>query len=62
MMDIKKKVEEVDKRFKQLKEQRELLLRQIEQVNAELLRLQGEYRLLLKLREENNGSSNNQKR
>ena len=62
MMDIKKKIEEVDKRFKQLKEQRESLLQQIEQINAELLRLQGEYRLLLKLREENNGSGNNQKR
>ena len=61
-MDIKKKIEEADKRFKQLKERRELLLQQIEQVNAELLRLQGEYRLLLKLREENNGSGNNQKR
>jgi len=62
MIDIKKKLEEVDKRFKQLKEQRELLLQQIEQTNAELLRLQGEYRLLLKLKEENNGSSNNSKR
>ena len=61
-MDIKKKIEEVGKRFKQLEERRELLLQQIEQLNAELLRLQGEYRLLLKLREENNGSGNNQKR
>ena len=52
-MDFKKKKEELEKRSEELRRQREQLTQQADQIATELLRIQGEYRLLLKILEEN---------
>ena len=46
MKELKKKQAEVDKQFKKLSEQKQGLLNQIKQIEEELFRYQGEYRLL----------------
>lgn len=48
-MDLNKKLEERSKQFEQLVEEKNELERQILVINEELLRIQGEYRLLLDL-------------
>lgn len=46
MKELKKKQAEVDKKHKELFEQKQGLLNQVQEIERELLRLQGEYRLL----------------
>ena len=44
--ELKKKQAEIDEQFKKLSEQKDALMNQAQQINQELFRLQGEYRLL----------------
>ena len=46
MKELKKKQAEVDKKHKELFEKKKGLLNQVQEIERELLRLQGEYRLL----------------
>lgn len=46
MKDLKKKQKDIDEKFQKLAEQKQVLLGQAKRVDEELLRLQGEYRLL----------------
>jgi hypothetical protein len=46
MKELKKKQNEIDKKHKELFEQKQDLLNQANKIGEELLRLQGEYRLL----------------
>lgn len=46
MKELKKKQEEIDEKYKKLSEQKQGLLNQIQQIEEELFRYQGEYRLL----------------
>ena len=46
MNELKKKQTEIDEQFKKLSEQKDALMNQAQQINQELFRLQGEYRLL----------------
>ena len=46
MKELKKKQTEIDEQFKKLSEQKDALMNQAQQINQELFRLQGEYRLL----------------
>ena len=46
MKELKKKQADIDEQYKKLSEQKQGLLNQVQQIEQELLRLQGEYRLL----------------
>ena len=46
MKELKKKQADIDEQYKKLSEQKQELLNQVQQIEQELLRLQGEYRLL----------------
>ena len=46
MKELKKKQAEVDKKHKELFEKKQGLLNQVQEIERELLKLQGEYRLL----------------
>ena len=50
--ELKKKQKDIDEQFEKLLEQKQDLLGQARRVNEELLRLQGEYRLLENMIEE----------
>ena len=46
MKELKKRQKDIDEQFAKLLEQKKGLLNQAQQIEQELLRLQGEYRLL----------------
>ena len=60
MKELKKKQADIDEQYKKLSEQKQGLLNQVQQIEQELLRLQGEYRLLENMIKE--GESKEEKR
>ena len=51
-------IKEVQAKFESLEKQRQTLLQQVQAIYEEQLRLQGEYRILMKQKEQDEGNNN----
>ena len=61
-MDLEKRKQEIEQAFQQLKQRREAMARQIQEIEIEQVRLQGEYRLVESLLKKDEPAPQGQKK